>query len=739
MSETFFIEEDIEKLKKKVKLVDPVAIDLKLANKQKKHWIDITELGAKGDALFYDSVTNKYYSDAGFTTLATPFSAIFNSAQLIAQAQGKDLYIPSGTYLIDREMTLRSNVNIIGDFGKTTLLLSDTFVRSDDYVFRNESFTSLTKKDNLRFEGISVVYEGHIAPTFSDIAIKGVIFKLKNLSSFVFSESSIKALNKGAKPVATPVWFRGGCSGIRIYNSHIENTSCANEGGNIWISTNDSALDVNSDIKIYNNTIIKHGGDELLAIWGTGTNKDIDFYNNKLVYDENASDIICAKLITIFTSSIGTYENIYVRDNSIKLKGKVSLVFSSNVKSGTFTNVLYDNNKIIDYVGDATGNTLLSVFQTTNVDITLPETTYAQAYLRADILFSNNIYINTSIDGRRCLACADKSLLKLYKNTVKSKFTNAIIFEENGNSSILSSGNFYNHEADSKYTSIFCEAKGQDTKASFINDNIKFKTDLYLRVGGSGATTNTNIEFKGCNIDGNTLVGIQQAGGTGAITNIINNTFTTNVLQLYSGDNAYVTTLGTLNFINNNIPNSNLATMNFTENTTSLIKANSIINISGNKWANGDGDNAGIVTPSNVGAYRLFPTNKKVLNLNSNGTNVGWIKNADLTWSPYYGLDAGTGIDISATTGTATITMDSAIKTLVPTGNITLNAPGGLIGQTCKVVITTSGTTAYTVTWGSNFRTTPTLSTGIVDAKVFIVSFVCVNYIWVETSRTLAI
>lgn len=93
----------------------------------------------------------------------------------------------------------------------------------------------------------------------------------------------------------------------------------------------------------------------------------------------------------------------------------------------------------------------------------------------------------------------------------------------------------------------------------------------------------------------------------------------------------------------------------------------------------------------------------------------------------------------SATTGTMTTTLTnlSAI-TITPTGACTFNASGGIAGQKCAFIITTSGTTAFTLTWGTNFKTTTTLSTGTVTAKTFTVEFVYDGTNWCEVARTTA-
>lgn len=91
----------------------------------------------------------------------------------------------------------------------------------------------------------------------------------------------------------------------------------------------------------------------------------------------------------------------------------------------------------------------------------------------------------------------------------------------------------------------------------------------------------------------------------------------------------------------------------------------------------------------------------------------------------------------SATTGTMTVPMTSSVITITPTGACTFNASGGVAGQVITFSITTSGTTSFVLTWGTNFRKVGTLATGTVSARFFSVSFICINgTIWQEISRT---
>lgn len=92
-----------------------------------------------------------------------------------------------------------------------------------------------------------------------------------------------------------------------------------------------------------------------------------------------------------------------------------------------------------------------------------------------------------------------------------------------------------------------------------------------------------------------------------------------------------------------------------------------------------------------------------------------------------------------ATTGTMTVTMGEGGRTITPTGACTFNASGGVIGQRCTFLITTSGTTSFTLTWGTNVRKTGTLATGTASARFFAVTFFCIDgTIWEEIGRTAA-
>lgn len=90
---------------------------------------------------------------------------------------------------------------------------------------------------------------------------------------------------------------------------------------------------------------------------------------------------------------------------------------------------------------------------------------------------------------------------------------------------------------------------------------------------------------------------------------------------------------------------------------------------------------------------------------------------------------------------TGTVSLNPALSdvfTTAPSGDMTINAASALLGARVSVVVTTINTTPRTLTFGSNFKSTGTLSTGASSGKVFTVSFIGDGTNLNETSRTAA-
>ncbi len=91
-----------------------------------------------------------------------------------------------------------------------------------------------------------------------------------------------------------------------------------------------------------------------------------------------------------------------------------------------------------------------------------------------------------------------------------------------------------------------------------------------------------------------------------------------------------------------------------------------------------------------------------------------------------------------STSSTMVVTPGIGIVTITPTGSARFDTTSvGNIGQFCTFIITTSGTSSYTMTFGTNFIANGTLETGTESGKRFTVTFRCTNgTTWIEIGRT---
>ena len=69
---------------------------------------------------------------------------------------------------------------------------------------------------------------------------------------------------------------------------------------------------------------------------------------------------------------------------------------------------------------------------------------------------------------------------------------------------------------------------------------------------------------------------------------------------------------------------------------------------------------------------------------------------------------------------------------------IAATTTGAIAGKVYFLRVLTSGTSSYTITFGSNFKSTGTLATWTVSAKTFVVAFLFDGTSFVEVSRTVA-
>lgn len=80
---------------------------------------------------------------------------------------------------------------------------------------------------------------------------------------------------------------------------------------------------------------------------------------------------------------------------------------------------------------------------------------------------------------------------------------------------------------------------------------------------------------------------------------------------------------------------------------------------------------------------------------------------------------------------------NTAVK-VTPTGSATLTTTVPAAGVHVHLIILTSGTSSWTLTFGTGFKPTATLATGTTSGRVFVLSFISDGTNLYETSRTVA-
>lgn len=94
---------------------------------------------------------------------------------------------------------------------------------------------------------------------------------------------------------------------------------------------------------------------------------------------------------------------------------------------------------------------------------------------------------------------------------------------------------------------------------------------------------------------------------------------------------------------------------------------------------------------------------------------------------------------VLASSATVTVPSTNSVITHVPTQSETINFPAAtVVGINIWFIVTTSGASSFTLTFGTNTKSQGTLTTGTSTGKVFVVAFISDGTNWDETGRTTA-
>ena len=132
--------------------------------------LDITTLGAKADANFYDEVTQKYYTDSTKTTESFDNAFVFrNAVNFLNENGGGTIYVPAGKYCFRNQIFWKTNVSMRGAGMETTFLYGEGGVFD---LIKATGFSSTGSDgknpeawlNNVKFEDFQIDLKGFTSP-----------------------------------------------------------------------------------------------------------------------------------------------------------------------------------------------------------------------------------------------------------------------------------------------------------------------------------------------------------------------------------------------------------------------------------------------------------------------------------------------------------------------------------------------------------------------------------------------
>lgn len=251
-----------------------------------------------------------------------------------------------------------------------------------------------------------------------------------------------------------------------------------------------------------------------------------------------------------------------------------------------------------------------------------------------------------------------------------------------------------------------------------LTRGIRSKLPVYYYLGGNvPGTSNSAVGGQGIEIAGSD-------NSNGGFNLVLSNS--------NAGSNAFVDL-----FLQNNLATSaatHYAVLNYNSSNYNYTGFGTIINVANQLALYGtDGPTTiGAAASTSNGYVSFFSGGTSTTNERMRITSAGAVQ---VNGGPLQ----TTVVTALGTTGT--VSLDPTLGNLytcVPTGNITLNAATVSTGQTITVVVTTSGTSSYTITPTTNFKSTGALTTGTSSGKVFTIQFISDGVNFNEIARTVA-
>lgn len=145
------------------------------------------------------------------------------------------------------------------------------------------------------------------------------------------------------------------------------------------------------------------------------------------------------------------------------------------------------------------------------------------------------------------------------------------------------------------------------------------------------------------------------------------------------------------------------------------------------------------IGPTGANPLQFQTNNTERMRIHSSGgVSIGNTTDSGAASLNVSGSMSGGYIAHAAGTTAMAFGADNVVR-VTPNATATYTSTVPAAGAICVLSILTSGTTSYTITFGTGFKSTGTLATGTVSAQYFNITFVSDGTNLIETSRTVAI
>ena len=372
--------------------------------------INVVDLGAVGNANFFNPSDNKYYADKAFKNLSTDSTLAFQKAL----ATKKQVVVPQGNFLISGKLEMEGHsIRIVGSSTGSKIIITSLNYHNRGKDAYNEaaiinknfafSYNSQTAQE-LVLENLFLEYRRNHSNSPKTLILLGNMGKVE-IKNVVFNGFS------STEQQITNLDFYVACKNVLVDNCKFINDTNSKAGGCIWVrnlTTKKERISGNNteNVIIRNSSFRKNSNDEIIAVYSVrGDIFNVDIENNTFETFGRSADLI----FNIESSEdpfYGVVQNVNFINNKITIHAFNYFVMklgNEHTNKNVTKNVLIANN-IMNIQDTANVRNKWVIYQADKVskDIRITGNTI------------NNVKDNVRVHGIYCLDTIENNKLNGY-------------------------------------------------------------------------------------------------------------------------------------------------------------------------------------------------------------------------------------------------------------------------------------------------------------------------------------